>query len=176
MPVHSDTSRNNAVHEAQAARPETFELYWEDFQPGCRFECGTRRISKREILEFAELYDPQRFHLDEAFCAETIYGGLIASGAHVWATCMGLVARSLFNRSANMGSPGLDYLRWHCPMRPDDVVSAAVEVESTEPSSRAAFGKLKLRFELRNHLNEKMMTAVANVMMGRRSNPTQQES
>lgn len=150
------------------AQPGNHELYWEDFHAGRRFECGQRQVSKAEIIEFATSYDPQPFHLDEAFCAGTIYGGLIASGAHVWAVCMGLVARSLFNRSANMGSPGLDHLGWHCPLRPDDVVSAVVDVVSAEPSSRATFGKLKLRFELSNQHQEKVMTAVANVLMGRK--------
>jgi acyl dehydratase len=165
MPASNATSPGPTPQET----PDQQQLYWEDFAPGRRFECGERRVPKEEILEFARLYDPQRFHLDEAFCATTIYGGLIASGGHVWATCMGLVARALFNRSANMGSPGMDGLRWHRPLRPDDTAAAAVEVIGAEPSSRAMVGKLKLRFELRNQHREEIMTAVVNVLMGRRA-------
>ncbi|ANB77554.1 hypothetical protein AYM40_28245 [Paraburkholderia phytofirmans OLGA172] len=145
-------------------------MFWEDFQPGHSFACGQRKVTKEEIVGFANQYDPQPFHLDEAFCAGTIYGGLIASGGHVWAICMGLVVRSVFNRSANMGSPGLDYLRWHRPLRPGDLVRAVVTVVSAEPSSRPLTGKLKLSFELRNHREEVLMSALVNVLMGRNTN------
>jgi acyl dehydratase len=167
MPASNATPLDHGPRETP--RPAQHELYWEDFTPGRRFDCGERRVPKEEILEFARLYDPQRFHLDEEFCATTIYGGLIASGGHVWATCMGLVATALFNRSANMGSPGMDNLRWHRPMRPGDLAAAAVEVLGAEPASRPAVGKLKLRFELRNQHGEEIMTAVVNVLMGRRA-------
>ncbi|MGX7006102.1 MaoC/PaaZ C-terminal domain-containing protein [Caballeronia sp. KNU42] len=158
-----------ALMETGAVRPENIDLFWEDFQPGRSFECGQRKVTREEIIEFANQYDPQPFHLDEAFCAGTIYGGLIASGGHIWAICMGLVARSVFNRSANMGSPGLDYLRWHRPLRPDDLVRAVVTVSGAEPSARPTTGKLKLSFELRNHREEVLMTALVNVLMGRKT-------
>ncbi|WP_082855352.1 MaoC/PaaZ C-terminal domain-containing protein [Paraburkholderia phytofirmans] len=160
----------DALPEVNAVRPEKIDLFWEDFQPGHSFACGQRKVTKEEIVGFANQYDPQPFHLDEAFCAGTIYGGLIASGGHVWAICMGLVVRSVFNRSANMGSPGLDYLRWHRPLRPGDLVRAVVTVVSAEPSSRPLTGKLKLSFELRNHREEVLMSALVNVLMGRNTN------
>jgi acyl dehydratase len=162
-------SKHDSLPEGNALQSEEIHLFWEDFQPGRSFACGERQVTKEEILDFASKYDPQPFHLNEAFCAGTIYGGLIASGGHVWAICMGLVARSVFNRSANMGSPGLDYLRWHRPLRPEDLVRAVVTVVSAEPSSRPLTGKLKLNFELRNHREEVLMSALVNVLMGRKT-------
>jgi acyl dehydratase len=158
---------SSAMRETHRPAEHT-QMYWEDFLPGDHFDCGSRLITREEIINFASTFDPQPIHLDEEFSATTIYGGVIASGGHVWASCMGLVAASLLSRSANLGSPGLDSLRWLRPMRPGDVVTAAVTVLATEPSSRPTNGKLKLRFELRNQDQTEIMQAVANVIMGRR--------
>ena len=57
------------------------ELYFEDFQLGQKFESkGSVKITAREITEFAEKYDPQPFHLDEAAGKSTFFKGQAASG------------------------------------------------------------------------------------------------
>lgn len=162
------TKLSSAMQETHRPAEQGTHMYWEDFLSGDHFDCGSRLVTREEIIDFALTFDPQPIHLDEVFSATTIYGGVIASGGHVWASCMGLVAASLFSRSANLGSTGLDSLRWLRPMRPGDVVTAAVTVLATEPSSRPTNGKLKLRFELRNQDQTEIMQAVANVIMGRR--------
>ena len=40
-------------------------LHWEDFSPGQVTDCGSRLISRAEIVAFAAEYDPQPMHLDE---------------------------------------------------------------------------------------------------------------
>jgi acyl dehydratase len=43
------------------------DLYFEDLHPGMKFESSrSYRVTAEEIKEFAERYDPQPFHLDEA--------------------------------------------------------------------------------------------------------------
>ncbi len=43
------------------------ELYFEDLHPGMMFPSLTNyKVTADEIKEFAERYDPQPFHLDEA--------------------------------------------------------------------------------------------------------------
>ena len=40
--------------------------YWEDFTVGETTDLGTVDVTREEIVEFAQRYDPQPFHLDEA--------------------------------------------------------------------------------------------------------------
>ena len=46
---------------------------------GQAFDFGQLVMTREEILEFGERFDPQPMHVDEAAAAEGPFGGLIAS-------------------------------------------------------------------------------------------------
>ena len=54
--------------------------FLDDLHPGEKFVSGGITLTESGIIGFALTYDPQPFHLDAAAAAESIYGGLIASG------------------------------------------------------------------------------------------------
>lgn len=116
------------------------EYYWEDFTVGRTIDLGSREVSRDEVLEFANRYDPQSFHVDEAAAETSIYGGLIASGWHTVAMVMRLMCDGYLLRSASLGSPGIDNLRWLKPVRrrhaacPHD--SARIAAVSKQAGSR----------------------------------------
>ena len=110
--------------------------YWEDFAVGETTSVGTVDVSRDEIVEFAQRYDPQTFHIDEDAAAAGPYGGLIASGWHTAALFMGLFVRSILLDAASMGSPGVEELRWTAPVRPGDRLTGRVTVTGAEPSSK----------------------------------------
>ena len=60
--------------------------YLEDLKENLEFKLGYVDVSKEAIIDFAEKFDPQKFHLDEAI-AEKMFGGLIASGWHTASLC-----------------------------------------------------------------------------------------
>jgi len=98
-----------------------FEFYYEDFVPGSTAEfAGDREITKDEIIAFARIYDPQPFHLDEEAAKHSMLGGLCASGWHSCCLAMRLNYDSWINRTASMGAPGIDEMRWEKPLRPGD--------------------------------------------------------
>ena len=39
-------------------------LYFEDFEPGDRFESASLTVTEALIVEYARFYDPQVFHTD----------------------------------------------------------------------------------------------------------------
>ena len=39
-------------------------MYYEDFPVGFQFETATRQLSRADIIGFAQLWDPQPFHID----------------------------------------------------------------------------------------------------------------
>ncbi|GAB3683494.1 MaoC family dehydratase [Salinarchaeum chitinilyticum] len=96
-------------------------------------EFGSYEMTEAEMIDFAEQYDPQPFHVDPEAAAEYPYGGLIASGWHTCAATMRMLVENQFRDGDNLGSPGLDELRWHEPVRPGDVLSVRVEVIGKRP-------------------------------------------
>src|SRR3954466_4516624 len=112
--------------------------YFEDFAEGQVYELGEGTVSEAEILEFAQRFDPQSFHIDREAAKRSMYGGLIASGWHTASIYMGLMVRNLLHDAASLGSAGIDELRWLKPVRPGDRLRARLTVTSVRPSSKHA--------------------------------------
>ena len=146
------------------------EIYFEDFQVGQVYELGSYTVSEEQILTFAREFDPQPFHVDSVLAAESIYGGIIASGLHSASIFMRLLYDGLLCRSASMGSPGQDELRWLRPVRPGDTLTARGTVEELIPSkSKPDRGLIRKSYEVLNQHGEKVMTMRGLGMFGRRS-------
>jgi acyl dehydratase len=148
-----------------------FKYYWEDFTVGQTIDMGSYQVSREEVLEFAQRYDPQPFHVDDGAAQQSIYGGLIASGWHTCAITMRLMCDGYLLDSASLGSPGIDMLRWLKPVRPGDTLRAQMTVlESRPSSSRSDRGTIKSKWEVFNHHGELVMT-MEGVGMFRRRQP-----
>ena len=125
--------------------------FLDDLHPGEKFVSGGITLTESGIIGFALTYDPQPFHLDAAAAAESIYGGLIASGFQVVALAFRLFIQSGMLAGSSMGSPGIDELRWFAPARPGDTLHAEVEVLAVTPSkSKADRGIARLRYTMLN--------------------------
>ena len=144
-------------------------MYWEDFQPGERIEMGSHTFVAEEIIEFARRFDPQPFHVDPQAAKDSFFGGLIASGWHTCSVGMRLTVDSHVNKSASLGSPGLDNIRWLKPVRAGDTIRySRVVLESRASESRPAVGLVKSRWEAVNQKGETVMTMEGWGMFGRR--------
>jgi acyl dehydratase len=109
--------------------------WFEDFKVGDVTELGPVSVTEGEIIEFAERFDPQPFHVDAEAAKESPFGGLIASGWHTTALFMGMFVRGVLLDSASLGSPGVDEIRWLAPVRPGDTLTAVSTIVETAPSS-----------------------------------------
>jgi acyl dehydratase len=107
--------------------------YFEDMAVGDVKEFGGRTVTREEILDFAEQYDPQPFHLDEDAAAESQFGGLIASGWHTASVCMRMLVDNHLSESASAGARGVRELKWIRPVRPGDTITCRLEVVEKEP-------------------------------------------
>jgi acyl dehydratase len=146
------------------------EIFWEDLPVGKVIDLGTREVPREEIIEFARRYDPQPFHTDEAAAKKSIYGGLIASGWHTCAMMMRLLYDGLLKRSASLGSPGVDSVRWLKPVRPGDVLRARMTVtEARASTSKPDRGIIKSQWQVFNQNDELVMTMEGMGMYRRRS-------
>ena len=144
-------------------------LYFEDFAVGSRRELDSYLVTEEEILAFARQYDPQPFHIDKEAAANSIYGGLISSG---WMTCsimMRLLVLSTTGKSASMGSPGVDEIRWLKPVYAGDTLTVVLNVLDTRASqSKPDRGIVHTQWEATNQRGELVCTVKGMGMYGRR--------
>ncbi|QEZ46076.1 MaoC family dehydratase [Cupriavidus oxalaticus] len=144
-------------------------LYFEDFEVGSRRELGSYVVTEEELLAFARQYDPQPFHIDKEAAANSIYGGLISSG---WMTCsimMRLLVLSSTGKSASMGSPGVDEIRWIKPVYAGDTLTVVLNVLDTRASqSKPDRGIVHTQWEATNQRGELVCTVKGMGMYGRR--------
>jgi acyl dehydratase len=111
------------------------DWYFEDFHAGQEIDLGTRTVTEDEIIDFASRFDPQPFHVDVDAAARSIYGGVIASGWHTCSMMMRMVVDGLMAKSASMGSPGLDGVRWLAPVRAGDTLNVRYQTTQVKASN-----------------------------------------
>lgn len=97
-------------------------------------EFGSIQVEKEEVVSFGKRFVPLTYHTDAELAKESIYRGLIASGWHTAALMMRLYTDHYLSKIANLGSPGVDEVRWDKPVRPGDVLSIRVTVLETRVS------------------------------------------
>ena len=139
--------------------PETTPRYLEDFKVGDLIETDTCTVTRDMVRSFAEQYDPQPMHLDEAAARGTVFGELVGSG---WQT-LALTMRLLVDARLLGGTPivGAEFkdMRFHVPMRPGDSLRASAEVMAIRPStSRPNRGFMDLKVTTRNAAGDTLLT------------------
>jgi acyl dehydratase len=143
--------------------------YFEDFEPGQDIDLGTRTVAEADIVPFAREYDPQPFHVDRDAAAQSIFGGVVASGWHTCGMMMRMVVDGLLNRSASMGSPGLDGVRWLAPVRAGDTLNVRYRTVRVKASaSKPDRGVVWSKWVAVNQHGETVCTVEGMGMFGRR--------
>lgn len=144
-------------------------IYWEDLAVGWSVTTPEKTVSREEIIDFAEEYDPQPFHLDEEAAKKSILGGLCASGWHIGSIAMRMVHDSFHVDAAALGSPGIAEMRWQKPLYVGDTVFITAEVTGTrESQSRPDMGITNWHWTMTNQRGQTVMTCDTVLLMGRR--------
>jgi acyl dehydratase len=137
-------------------------MKFHELAPGQVLTFGPARLSEDEILAFAREYDPQWFHTDPARAKAGRWNGLIASGWQTAAIAMRLVVEGVLDGSETFGSPGIEYLKWLAPVRPDDALTLRIEVLDARRSERKpSLGVLRWRWTLANQDGVDVLELVA---------------
>ena len=133
--------------------------YWEDFPEGEVLEMGSHTFTEDDIIAFARQFDPQPFHVDPEAARRSFFGGLIASGWHTCSVAMRLMVDKYVGKSASLGSPGVDNVRWLKPVRAGDTISYRRITLAVRPSaSKPGIGVIQSRWEGTNQHGEKVMS------------------
>ena len=145
-------------------------IYFEDLEIGAETLFGTYEVTREEVIEFAQKYDPQPFHLSDEAAAKTHFGRIAASGWHTTAMTMAVIARYVVaDEQAGLGSPGIDELRWLKPVYPGDTLTVRGKITDKTPSrSKPEIGSFRTQTIVSNQDGVDVMRFTSIVLMRRR--------
>ncbi len=141
-------------------------IYFEDLVIGTKSAFGSYSVAREEVIEFATKYDPQSFHLNDEAAAATHFGRLSASGWHTCAMTMAMIVENLqATKTAGLGSPGLDELRWLIPVFPGDTLRCENELlEKRQSTSKPEMGIYRTKMAVFNQ-NDGMVLSFISIAM-----------
>src|SRR5476651_2119617 len=143
---------------------------FEDFPPGHFGTYGPRRVNREEMLAFAAEFDPQPMHLDEEAASRSMLNGLSGSGWHLGSIMMRMMCDGYIGRTASLGSPGINELRWLAPLRPGDDLTLDIEVTEARISrSRPQTGIVTFKAVVRNTAGQALCELVSPIIVERRT-------
>ena len=154
--------------------------FFEDVRVGDAYEIGSFTFNTDDIKSFAQRFDPQLFHIDEAAAAQSHFGALCASGWHTAAVWMRLMVdyrrrmaeamRARGEPAAEMG-PALGFreLKWLKPVYVGDTITYRSEVtEARLSGSKPDFGLLTILSTGANQRGEPVISFVSTAFVPRR--------
>lgn len=157
--------------------------FFEDIAIGEEMELGTHLFTGDAIKAFAQQFDPQPFHLDEAAAEASHFGGLCASGWHTAAVWMKLMiafykreARAMMERGeklAKLGpSPGFRDLKWIKPVYAGSELAYKTRIaDKVDLASKPEWGLLISHNEAHCRRQGLVFSFTGQVFLERRSPP-----
>jgi acyl dehydratase len=142
--------------EAPRSTEPPLAAWFEDLVIGTKAALGEETFTRQAIIDFARVYDPQPFHLDDEAASRSLFGRLAASGWHTASSWMkhlvnarkqvpGKRAHDAAPRAEPGPSPGFTNLRWHRPVFAGDTVAFATELIDKRVTSRPGWGLISSR-------------------------------
>ena len=138
-------------------------MYFEQLRCGMTVEIPPAVMDKQEMLSFAQRYDNVPLHTDEAYAAQTPFGGCIAPGILsyllVWSNYL---KHDLFQQALLAGtSVRID---WHKPVYAGDTLTGRAKITRLTRRS-AKNGAAELTCYAYNQHGELVLTAVHEVIV-----------
>lgn len=143
--------------------------YWDDLVEGEEIKCRTIELSLPEIIEFAEKYDPQSFHIDERAAAVSRFGGIIASSLQTLSACTRVVVDAQ-GEMAILTGLHIEQVQLPNPVRPNDLLTLEVYWTDLKRSrSKPDRGMATARFKAVNQKGETVIESGFRYMIACRS-------
>ncbi len=145
-------------------------LYLEDLSVGQIFVSDAYQVTEAAVVDFAQQFDPQPFHLDPVAAEASVFGGLSASGWHTAAIAMRLFMTGPLRFEGGAVGLGVDELRWPVAVRPGDSLQLSTEIMETRVSrSKPGYGIVRVRNIARNQDGEVVLSYTANALVRSRA-------
>lgn len=133
-------------------------MKFNEYVIGKSYRTKSIQLSKKDIIDFAKIYDPQYMHIDEAKAKEGRFGSLIASGMQTMSTSFKLwVELGIYGEEVVAGT-GMNNIKFIKPVFPDDEIRVLAEVIELAPR-RSSGGIVTVLLTTFNQNNEKVFQA-----------------
>ena len=133
------------------------KTYFEDLYDGQLLDCRPVAMTREAIIDFAQRFDPQPFHLDETVARQSLFGGLVASSLHTLAACTRVVVDAQ-DDIAILSGVGMHEVQMVNPVRPGDVLSVTARwTDLRRSQSKPDRGFASIRCEVDSQTNERIM-------------------
>ncbi len=140
--------------------------YFDDIPIGKKETVGPVELTKSDIIEFAERWDPQPFHLNEQAARESPFRGLTASGSHIF--CVAARLTHKLKRVSLIAGLGQE-LRFPNPARPGDRLTLNTEcVDKRESRSKADRGIVVYEHRLTNQDGVVVLEMKSTILVAKR--------
>jgi acyl dehydratase len=148
------------------------KIFYEDYVIDQRVDIEVRyRVSREEIIEMGKRWDPQPFHIDEQAAKNSIFGGLVASSAHIFPIFVWLGQQSDRDVAA-LSALGFDKLRLYAPIRPGDELSYYYYcAEKRLSNSKPHCGIIRCVSEMHNQRGELVFSGEVASLIATRDHP-----
>lgn len=145
-------------------------VYLEDLHVGQKLTAGPVTVTEKEIIEFAQKYDPQDFHTDPVKAKNTVFRELVASGWHTAGLTMRMVVEATPPMKGGMIGRNIEKISWPRPVKPGDQLSVAMEILDLRPSdSNPTRGIMRTKTTTFNQNHEPVMEMETIVFVPRRT-------
>jgi acyl dehydratase len=148
---------------------ETAVCFFEDAKVGYQ-TCGfDYKLTRKNIIAFANEWDPMPFHTDEKAATNSHFKGLTASGAHLYAIFVKL-AHKQPRKMAALAALGIKELNFHQAARPGDTLYLKGRcIEHRESKSKSDRGIATFRFELINQEDDIILSLEQPLLLAKKS-------
>lgn len=151
---------------------EAIENYFEDLPVPDRIWPQSHDVTREEIIEMAQRFEPIDFHLDETAAAEIGAPALVAPSVLVPALVVKLIHQNT-PRAAVIGVANQDEVRFLEPVFAGDTLRLQTQlVEKREQDSLPDRGLVRTRFSLINQDNIEVFSTINSVWFRKRGAPS----
>lgn len=136
----------------------------QEFHIGDVFVTEDITMTEEEIIDFAEKYDPQYFHIDKEAAEHALFGQLVASGMHSMALINAAFVRLHILGTDIQGGVHFD-ARWLQPVYAGDVIYGEYVVAQVKARSNSRTGALVFDLTGKKSTGETFAKATLEVLM-----------
>jgi acyl dehydratase len=153
---------------ANSGKSEAIKDYFEDLPVPDQVWPLAHLVTREEIVEMAQRYEPLDFHLDESAAAEIGAPTLVAPSVLIPALVVKLIHQNT-PRAAVIGVANQDEIRFLEPVHAGDTLRLRTQlVEKREQDSRPDRGLVRTRFSLINQNDAEVFSTINSVWFRKR--------
>lgn len=143
--------------------------YYEDIRFYEKRVIGQYSVTKEDIIEFAQRWDPQPFHIDEEVAKSYPYGELIASSGYTMSIITLLRAQNENPRPMVLGVLEYEHVKMLDAVRPGDHLTVTSEhIEKRDSQTKPDRGIVRAKVEVINQKNQPVLSYTCVAMIAKR--------